>query len=346
MTTLSRRSALLGLLASTALTRTGWAQPRKLTDSVGRSVEAPARATRVMAAGPPASILLYVLAPEAMVGWVPPPLANAKPFLLPGVRDLPSSGRLTGRGSDIPEVESIARQKPDLIVDFGSIAANYVTLADKVQDAAHVPYALIDGALEKTAAALRLAGDLLGRRERAERLALYAEQTLAKVEAVLKEIPAGKRLKVYVARGPDATLTAVAGSGLTEVVEKAGGINVAQGKSERGGALTVTIEQVAAWNPDFVIAFDRAAWQALTKPDWRDVPAVNAKRVFAAPMLPWNWLGEPPAVNRLLGLRWMLAILYTDVAKLDMKAEARAFHSLFYGVTPSDGDLEKLLQDA
>ena len=346
MTTLSRRSALLGLLASTALTRTGWAQARKFTDSVGRSVEVPAKATRVMAAGPPASILLHVLAPDAMVGWVPPPQAAAKPFLLPAVRDLPSSGRLTGRGSDTPDVTAITAQKPDLILDFGSIGANYVSLADKVQSAVHVPYALIDGAIEKTPAALRLAGDLLGRRDRAEALALYAEQTLAKVEAVLKEIPAEKRKKVYVARGSDATLTAVAGSGLTEVVEKAGAINVAQGKPERGGALTVTIDQVAAWNPDFVIAFDRGAWQALSKPDWRDVPAVNAKRVFAAPTLPWGWLGEPPSVNRLLGLRWMLAILYPEIAKLDMQTEARTFHTLFYGVTPSDGDLEKLLQDA
>jgi iron complex transport system substrate-binding protein len=346
MTTLSRRSVLFGLLASTALTRTGFAQTRKLTDSVGRTVEAPAKAARVMPAGPPASILLYVMAPDAMVGWVPPPSAEAKPFLLPGVRDLPSSGRLTGRGSDVPDVAAITAQKPDLIVDFGNVSAPYVTLAGKVQDAVHVPYALIDGAIEKTPAALRLTGDLLGRRDRAEPLALYAEQTLAKVEAVLKEIPAAKRKKVYVARGADATLTAVPGSGLTEIVEKAGAINVAQGKPERGGALTVTIDQVTAWNPDVIIAFDRSAWLALTKPDWRDVPAVNAKRMFVAPSLPWNWLGEPPSVHRLLGLKWMLAILYQEVAKLDMLAEARTFHTLFYGVTPSDGDLQKLLQDA
>ena len=42
----------------------------------------------------------------------------------------------------------------------------------------------------------------------------------------------------------------------------------------------------------------------------------------------------------------MLAILYPEIAKLDMQTEARTFHTLFYGVTPSDGDLEKLLQDA
>jgi iron complex transport system substrate-binding protein len=116
------------------------AQGRTLIDSVGRRVVVPDRVARVMTAGPPASILLYALAPEAMVGWVPPPV-KAKPFLLPAVRDLPASGRLTGRGGDTPDTERIAALRPDLIVDFGSVGTSYVALAEKVQAATRVPYA-------------------------------------------------------------------------------------------------------------------------------------------------------------------------------------------------------------
>jgi iron complex transport system substrate-binding protein len=341
-----RRRDALALLGASLLARPALAQGGTLVDSVGRRVVVPDRVARVMAAGPPASILLYVLAPDAMVGWVPQPPAEAKPFLLPAARELPASGRLTGRGGDTPDNERISTLRPDLIVDFGSVGATYVTLAEKVQAATRVPYALIDGAIDKSPASLRLAGELLGRSERAAALAGYAEQSLAKVGAVLTKA-VGPRPKVYVARGPEGLLTAVRGSGLTEVVERAGAINVAKGKAERGGALSPSLDQVAAWQPDIVIAFDRAAYQAIrTQPDWQKVAAVSGKRVFAAPTLPWSWLGEPPSVNRLIGLRWMLSVLYPKEAAMDLRAEAREFHRLFYGVAPSDAELGVMLEGA
>jgi iron complex transport system substrate-binding protein len=340
-----KRRAALALLGSAVIARPAMAQGRTIADSVGRRVAVPDRVAGVMAAGPPASILLYALAPEAMVGWVPQLPADAKPFVLPAVRDLPGSPRLTGRGGDTPDNERIAALKPDLIVDFGSIGASYVALADKVQASTRVPYALIDGAIDKSPAALRLAGDLLGRRERAAALADYAQQTLVKVDAVLAK--AGARPKIYVARGPEGLLTAVRGSGLTEIVERAGAVNVAEGKGERGGALTVSLDQIAAWAPDIVVAFDRAAWQAIrTQPGWQKLAAVSGKRVFAAPTLPWGWLGEPPSVNRLIGLRWMLSVLYPKEAAMDLRAEAREFHRLFYGVAPGDAELSALLEGA
>ena len=341
-----RRRELMTLLASSWYAPSALAQDRTLTDSVGRHVTAPANVARVMAAGPPASVLLYVLAPETMVGWVPQLPADAKPFVLSAVLDLPAGPRLTGRGGDALDSRAIMALQPDLIVDFGSIGPNYVALADKVQADVHIPYALIDGAIDKSPTALRLAGDLLGRRERAAALAAYAERTLAKVDAVLAK-STSSRPKVYVARGPDGLLTAVRGSGLTEIVERAGAVNVAEGKAERGGALSPSLEQVATWNPDLVVAFDRAAWRAIrTQPGWQKLPAVSGKRVFGAPLLPWGWLGEPPSVNRLIGLRWMQSLLYPQEAAMDLRAEAREFHRLFYGISPGDAEFDALLEGA
>jgi iron complex transport system substrate-binding protein len=42
---------------------------RLVVDSAGRKVEVPDRIERVMAAGPPASALVTILAPEKLVGW-------------------------------------------------------------------------------------------------------------------------------------------------------------------------------------------------------------------------------------------------------------------------------------
>src|SRR5262245_60741643 len=71
---------------------------RAITDSAGRRVEIPQRISRVLAAGPPASVLLYTIAQEKMIGWVRAPSPAEKPFLVESVRELPEYGRLTGRG--------------------------------------------------------------------------------------------------------------------------------------------------------------------------------------------------------------------------------------------------------
>ena len=74
-----RRAEMRGRLLRAAFAllfaadRRSQAQARTVTDSAGRKVEVPDKIERVFAAGPPASILLYMLAPERMTGWPNPP---------------------------------------------------------------------------------------------------------------------------------------------------------------------------------------------------------------------------------------------------------------------------------
>ena len=63
--------------------------------------------------------------------------------------------------------------------------------------------------------------------------------------------------------------------------------------------------------------------------------------MFLAPSLPWGWIDAPPSLNRLIGLRWLLQTFYPAEARLDLRADTRAFYDLFYGVsraTPSSTD--------
>jgi iron complex transport system substrate-binding protein len=162
---------------------------------------------------------------------------------------------------------------------------------------------------------------------------------------VLAKVPAGQRLHFYLARGGDGLQSAVKGSGLTEVLERAGGINVAQGAAQRGGAIAPTFEQVAAWKPDVIVTFDKAAADAVhNDAGWKKITA--GKRVLIAPTLPWGWLGEPPSLNQLLGIRWLASAFYPGEPKMDLAAEAREFHRLFYGVTPPDAQLAALVEGA
>jgi len=147
----------------------------QIEDAAGRIVTIPDRVERVMAAGPPAAVVLYVLAPEKMIGWPAAPRPNERDLLLPAVRNLPELGRLTGRG-DTANIEVVLTAKPDLIFDFGSVTATYASLATRVQDQTGIPYLLLDGRLEHTADTVRLLGTALGVKERADRIAAISRK--------------------------------------------------------------------------------------------------------------------------------------------------------------------------
>ncbi len=335
-----RRSAVmvvvLALLAFPVAART-------VTDSAGRLVEIPDSVSRVFAAGPPASTLLYVVAPEKMIGWVRPPRDDEKPFLLPQARSLPELGRLTGRG-DTLNLEKLIADKPDLIVDFGTVNDTYRSLADRLQQQTGIPYLLIDGRFSATPAALRLLGGILGVAARGEELARAAEAIFAGVDHVLAEVPPTKRPHVYLARGPEGLESGSQGSITTEIIERAGGINVAEGLRARGGLVDVSAEQVIAWAPDTILAEDRHfAATVRGNAAWQPVPAVAHGRIFLAPSLPFGFIDSPPSVNRLIGLTWVLHVLYPDRVQGDLREEVKNFYHLFYQVDVTESDLTRLL---
>lgn len=345
MTLLHRRFVLAALAAVLALTAVpAWA--RTVTDSAGRQVDIPDHVGRVFAAGPPASILVYMLAPQTMTGWVRAPRPQDKPFLLPAVRDLPETGRLTGKG-DTVNLEQLLAAKPDLIVDFGTISDTYRSLADRVQQQTGIPYLLIDGSFGNTPAALRLLAGILGVPERGEALAKAAEAIFAQVDATLAKVPADQRPKAYLARGPEGLESGSRGSITTEILERVGAVNVVEGLRDKGGLVTASREQVIAWAPDTIIALDRRfARDVAASPDWQPVPAVKAKRVFLSPGQPFGFVDVPPSVNRLIGLTWLLHTLYPEQAPGDLRDQVRGFYHLFYQVDLTDADLARLLDGA
>jgi len=319
---------------------------RLVVDSSGRKVELPDRIDRVMAAGPPASVVLYVLAPEKLIGWIRKPQPAELPYLAPMVRNLPELGRLTGRG-DTANVEVVMAAKPDVVVDFGSVTPTYVSLADRVQSQTGIPYLLVDGRFADTATGLRLLGNALAVEDRAERLAHRVEEILAEVDRVAQSMPAERRPHVYLARGPNGLETGNRGSINTEIIERAGGMNVVDAGSGRGGLVNVSIEQVLAWNPDTIVTTDRNLADSLrSAPGWSETEAVRRGRIFLSPNLPFGWVDAPPSLNRLLGLQWLARLFFPDRFTDDIRAVTKDFFAAFYQVDLGDAELDRLLDGA
>jgi iron complex transport system substrate-binding protein len=335
----------VALAAFAATAATAQETTRKVTDSAGRSVEIPRRIARVVAAGPPASILIYTLAPEKMVGWVRAPRPAEKEFLAESVRELPEYGRLTGRGGTA-NIENVLKFKPDLIIDVGSVRPTYVSLADNVQAQTKIPYVLLDGTLERTPEIYRLLGDWLGVKERAETLAAYADETLTALRARIASIPDADRPKVYYARGVDGLETGLGGSINMEVLERVGAVNVAAAAG-KGGLTRVSIEQVLAWNPEVILVLDPAFYRSVqADPLWASVKAVKDRRVYLAPNLPYGWFDSPPGVNRLIGIRWLASVLYPQRFPESLRDTTRGFYKLFYHVDLTEPQLDRLLASA
>lgn len=318
---------------------------QSFTDSAGRTITLPDQITRVFAAGGPAAVAVYVMRPDAMIGWPRAIRVEEKPYVLPLVRELPEVGMLTGRG-DTANIEIVLQTKPDLIVDFGSVRQTFASLADNVQSRTGIPYALIDGRFEATADSFRKLGSLLAASERGEALARYTEALLKRIDGTLAQIPVEKRPRVYLARGPNGLETALKGSINSEIIERAGGVNVADGGDQRRGIANISPEQILLWNPDVIITWDRnfhAKLALLKDPMWQSVKAVADGRVHLAPTAPFGWIDRPPSVNRLIGLAWLAHLFHGDRMPFEILGETRSFYKLFYQVDIGDADLETLI---
>jgi iron complex transport system substrate-binding protein len=335
---LSRRT-FLSAAASLAALRTARAATT-VTDATGRALAVPEKVARVFPAGPPAAILLYTLAPDLLLGWPRPNRPEECMYMLPNICTRPEIGRITGRGNTA-NLEGVIALRPDLILDVGSTSATFVSLAERVQQQTGIPYALLDGRFDAVAPTYRKLGELVGRKNDAEKLARYADDTFRVISDRTASIAPAARPRVYYARGPRGLVTGLGGSINVETIEMLAQ-NVAG--ANKGGLANISIEQVLLWNPDVIVTIDQDfAATVRGDPAWASIKAVRDNRVHLSPKMPFGWVDFPPSVNRLIGLRWLAKILYPDKFPEDMRALTREFYTMFYHRTPDDAQIDHVL---
>ncbi|WP_027015554.1 ABC transporter substrate-binding protein [Comamonas composti] len=337
-------SALAGPTAL-AQALSGSAADAVLAASFGRIPDA-SQLRRVFAAGPPASVLIAVLAPHKLLGWPQQLSDQARAHLGPALQNLPHLGRLSGRGSTMP-LEALLQLQPDLVLDSGTADASHTSALQRLATQTGLPCVLVQGSLEQHARQLRQVGALLGEPSRGETLAAYAEAVAALTREVTQSLAPGQRPRVYLGRSSNGMETGLAGSINLELLEYAGGINVAA-QAGRGGLTRVSMEQILAWNPEVIVTQEPLFAQRVRQdPLWRGVSAVRAGRVHCAPNWPFGWLDGPPSVNRLLGLRWMLSKLHPQAKALQglppLAQEVGRFYQLFYGAELTPAQLQQLM---
>jgi iron complex transport system substrate-binding protein len=314
-------------------------------DSAERYVVVPDRVGRVMAADQAAAVLLFVLAPEKLIGWSRPLSREQRGYIPAKFARLPVVGQLTGP-NPTAGADAVARLHPDLIIDSGIVSPEAAARADAIQQQTRIPYILLDGSIQHIPDTLVTVGAMLGVTERGQNLADFARGAIDNLRGRLLVTESTSRPLVYYGRGADGLETGLARAQVTANIDQVGVINVA-GRLGSGELTRVTRDQIRAWDPAIIIAQQRSFYNALQRDrGWRGLAAVANKRVYLAPAEPFGWIEDPAGVNRIIGLTWLTALFYPDVYQEDLRTNVREFYDSFYRIKLTDRQLEALIRPA
>ena len=303
-------------------------ETRVFTDSVGREVTVPAQIDQVAVSGPMAQIVLFALCPDKLVGISNAWDESAAQYLDTEYYNLPLLGQLYGGKGEL-NLETLLESGAQVVIDVGEAKGSIVEDLDALQEQTTIPFVHIDAALATMDETYTLLGDLLGMPDEAKALADYCRSTYDRALTIADSVEKANLLYIT----GDAGLNVIAqGAYHAEVIDLlSNNLAVVDDPSSKGTGNEVDMEQILNWNPDVILfapdsIYDTVAGDAA----WQGVTAIQNGAYYEVPMGPYNWMGFPPSVQRLLGMLWMAKVLYPEAADYDLYTEAAEYFKLFY----------------
>lgn len=237
-------------------------------------------------------------------------------------------------------VEQLAGAKPDLVI----LKTYSKQQVGDALERAGIPVLYLDlETPESFYADVRTLGTLFRQPERAATVVAWYESRVAAISAAVRSVAVRPSVLVVQATGPDTDLavTVPPASWIqARMVETAGGTPVWVAQNRTTGWLKVGIEQVAAWDPEHVLAVAyassaaEAAKRLAGSPAWQATRAgrAGAIRAFPADLVSW----DQSDTRWILGLAWLAATLHPErFPGYDPRVEATAFYRELYDVDPA-----------
>jgi iron complex transport system substrate-binding protein len=231
-----------------------------VVDDAGDTVGLAAPARRVVSLIPATTELLFAVGAEsAVVGRTKycdyPPAARAVPDLGDGIK---------------PNIEAVLGSRPDLVVLYNS--GQNAGVAGRLRELGIPALRVNTDELSSVPRLARMLGKLTGHERAADSLAAVYDTALASAT----QAAAGRRPKVLLLVWEQPPMTIGRGSFLNELLERAGGENLFADVAGTDGV--VSIEAVAARNPDLVFTTSEGPVSFASRPEWQVVPAVRERR--------------------------------------------------------------------
>ena len=301
---------------------------RVFTDSCGREVTVPADIQKVAVSGPLAQMVVFAIAPDKMVGVANAWDESAKAYFDAKYLELPLLGQLYGGKGEL-NLETLLAVEPDVVIDVGEPKDSMAEDLDALQEQTGIPFVHIDAYLASMDDTYAMLGDLLAMPNEAQGLADYCRYAYDKVKAIADSV---EKVNLLYVTGEEGLNVIARGSYHAEVIDMlCNNLAVVDEPSSKGTGNEVDMEQILNWNPDAVIFAPGSIYSTVAdNENWQTIPAIRDGRYYEVPMGPYNWMGFPPSVQRILGMQWMAKVLYPDAADYDMYETTQTYFQLFY----------------
>ena len=317
---------------------------RSFTDSVGRTVEVPNEITKVAISGPLAQIVVFALCPDRLVGIAQKWDKTAERFLATEYYQLPELGQLYG-GKGEMNLETLLSSGAQVVIDVGEPKGTIAEDLDALTEQTGIPFVHITATIGSMGDAYRKLGAFLNMPDEAEALAAYCDAAYARITKIADSVDKVNLLYITGDKG----LNVIAKDSYhAEIIDLlSNNLAVVDSPSSKGTGNEVDMEQLMLWDPDVILFAPDSCYATVgSDPLWSELKAIRNGTYYEVPMGPYNWMGFPPSVQRILGMLWMAKLLYPDAADYDLYAETAAYFRLFYHCELSEADYDALVRNS
>ena len=316
------------------------------TDNSGRVVEIPATIDRVAPSGAVATMFLSAFAPEKMCTVSGSPSKEQMEYLPEELASLPETGQMYGSKATL-NLEELLASGAELVIDLGDFKDGIQEDLDALQAQIGIPVIFIEANMESMASAFRTLGKVLSMEERGEALGAFVDETMAMAAENKGKIK--DKVSVMYTTTADGLGTNAKGSTQAQVLEIVGAENaiVVENVSDKGGGNQINLETAMMADPDVIIFTEESIYNDVAVlSGWKEMTAVKNGSYYMVPTMPYNWLGNPPSMNMLIGVWWLGNLLYPEYYSYSMVDKARKIYSLLWGYDLSVEEAETMLERA
>jgi len=333
-------------LAVLGLVPAAHAEPIHIVDHENREITLDGPAERI--ASIPIPMASTIIAMDGGTGRLVGMNPTAKSAIVDGVlgqifpeaRDIPSD--ITAPNF-IPNVEELAATAPDLVVQWADRGTDYV---DPITNAGLTALLISYGTEQKARDYQMMVATAMGKPERAAENTAWREAVATDIAARAATIaPEDRPSVLYLQRAMDGLIASgTEGNYNSWYIELAGGVSASADLA--GNGVTISPEQIAAWDPDVILLNGFEANLGLERilqdPILSLTKAAQNGRVYKMPRGGYRW--DPPNQESPLTWMWLANLLHTETFAYDLRAEMRKAYVTLYGHALSDAEIDAILR--
>ncbi|MFK3876320.1 ABC transporter substrate-binding protein [Pantoea agglomerans] len=318
---------------------------RQITDQTGRQVTIPDRVDRIVVLQHQTlNLLVQMNATDKIVGvmanWKQQ-LGDSYARLAPELNQKATLGDLTHVDPEKlvalhPQVVFVTNYAPQEMIDsITALGIPVVAISlrhDEPGEKAKMNPSIRDEEMaydKGLREGITLIGEIINKPAEAKALITATDEGRKIVSNRLKDVPAEKRIRAYMANPELTTYGSGKYTGL--MMLHAGAVNVAAATVK--GFKTVSMEQIIAWDPQVIFVQDRypsVVNEINSSPQWQAIDAVKNHRVWLMPDYAKAW-GYPMPEAMGIGELWMAKKLYPQKFQdVDMNKLANKWYQRFY----------------